>query len=83
MGGHAYVNQIADPAAKKALLDALGTITLLTQRIAALEAAALVNTAVINANNQNISNLQDAKADNDAVTLRQLRAVLAAQVETF
>jgi hypothetical protein len=83
MAGHAYVNQIADPNARKALLDALGQITLLTNRIATLESTALLNTGLLNANNQRLTGLGTPIADSDAVPLSLLRQVVAAQVETF
>jgi hypothetical protein len=83
MAGHAYVNQIADPAAQKALLDALGQITRLVARVAALEAAALLNSGPLNANNQQLQSLADGSADTDAVTVRQLKQAVTQQVEGF
>jgi hypothetical protein len=83
MAGHAYVNQVQDPAAQKAILNALGLITQLTTRIVALEAAALQNTATIDAKDQRIVNVAPPSADADVVNLATLRAYVASQVETF
>jgi hypothetical protein len=83
VAGHAYLNQVQDPATRAALQYLQQLITAQTTRIAQLEAAALVNTTTINANRQRVVNVANPQADTDAVNLGTVRALIAEQVESF
>lgn len=83
MAGHPYVSQLTDPNAQKAVKAAFDQIAALTQRLAALEAAAVVNTAALDAKAQRIVHVADPQAVSDAATAGYVRAYVAAQLETF
>ena len=83
MAGYPYVEQVQDPAAKKALRDAFDKITTLQARVAALEEASLQTGSPVNAGGQRLTNVADPKALQDAVTVAFLRAYVSAQLEGF
>jgi len=83
MAGFPYVGQVQDPAAQKALKAAFDQITALTTRVAVLEQSALLNTTLLNANGQRLTNLASPINPGDAVTLAVMQQFVLAQVETF
>lgn len=83
MAGHPYLNQVKDPAAMAALRQAYDDIAELRRQLAALQAAALQNTASLNANSQRLINLGDATGDADAVNLRTAKKLIDARVGSF
>lgn len=83
MAGYPYVGQVQDPNAAKAIKAAFDKITTLEQRVQAIEASALLNTGILNANNQRLTNLATPTQPTDAVTLAAMQAFVLAQVEAF
>lgn len=83
MAGFAYTGQITDPNAKKAIINALDLIAALRQQVTALQAAALVNSATIDAGGQRLADLGAPSAGTDAATVDYVRAYVAAQLEGF
>lgn len=81
MAGHAYINQVQDPNAQKALLDLQGQVKALVTRVQLLETNALQTTATagISAQGQRLTNVASPTADTDAVNVSYLRAYVAAQ----
>lgn len=75
------MNQVQDPAARRALQDLMGQVKALTDRVGVLETNALVTTATagISAQGQRVTNVGNPTADTDAVNVSFLRAFVAAQ----
>lgn len=83
MAGYPHLMGVSDPATLKALKKAFDEIRTLQTQLAALQSAAVVNSANLNANGQRLVNLGDPQAETDAVTVRYLRQIVQAQVDTF
>lgn len=83
MSGYPYVSQVTDANAQKALKAAFDQLSVLTNRLDALEASVLRNTAALDANGQRVVNVGNPTVEQDAVTVTFLRAFVSAQLESF
>lgn len=84
MAGYPYVEQVQDPAAKKALRAVFDALTVLTARVDQLESAALqAGGSPVDAGGQRIQNVGNPQVNQDAVTVAFLRAYVQAQLEGF
>lgn len=83
MAGYAYLTQVADPPTQKALKAIFDGLSALTHRLDALEAAAVLNSSALNANEQRIIHVADPQSASDAAPAGYVRAYVAAQLAAF
>lgn len=83
MAGYGYVSQVQDPAAQRALRNALDLIAGLRADLDALIEKAVVNDTTLNANAQRIHSVASPESSTDAATAGYVSAQIAAQLESF
>jgi hypothetical protein len=83
VAGYAYLSQVSDANAQKALKAVFDQISTLVHRVETLEAEVIRNTQALNANSQRVVNVGNPTSEQDAVTVAFLRAFVSAQLEAF